>query len=54
MKRTPNAGQNIQHLGAACQVHVVNFAQLLGAVLFIHFISNPDNGSRIVMNEAHA
>ena len=32
-----------QLLGAAHQVHVVYLAQLLGAVLFIHFISNHDN-----------
>ena len=31
-----------QLLSAACQVHVVYLAQLLGAVLFIHFISNHD------------
>ena len=36
-----------QLLGAACQVHVVYLAQLLGAVLFIHFISNHDNGERV-------
>ena len=31
-----------QLLGAAHQVHVVFLAQLLGTVLFIHFISNHD------------
>ena len=31
-----------QLLSAACQVHVVYLAQLLGAVLFIRFISNHD------------
>ena len=34
---------NDQLLSAGCQVHVVYLAQLLGAVLFIHFISNHDN-----------
>ena len=32
-----------QLLGHVHQVHVVYLAQLLGVVLFVHFISNHDN-----------
>ena len=41
-----------QLLSAARQVHVVYLAQLLGAVLLIHFISNHDN-SKITLQVLH-
>ena len=38
-----------QLLGAARQVHVVYLAQLLGTVLFIHFISNHNIETRSLL-----
>ena len=43
-----------QLLGAARQVYVVYLAQLLGAVLFIHFISNHDTKNIVSFSHTHS
>ena len=42
-----------QLLSAARQVHVVYLAQLLGAVLLIHFISNHDISTKEIVLRVH-